>query len=165
MPLSCWRAARAGCPLAGDIGKFPPITAVDGAALLGFCVSVGNLCGSPALGHVTRSALALIPGAAPGHPCGLCGREGMVSAGRLTGHSTAGNLKFAPPAPSWQPWEPIDIAVGDLPAFPQLLGDGTKPYRGPALLLGLDVLSQRRLIIEAGTDDKSRRRRLFIGAT
>jgi hypothetical protein len=57
------------------------------------------------------------------------------------------------------------MVVADLPVFPELLGDGVTPYLGPAALLGLDVLSQRRVIFEAASDEvRSRRRRLFVSA-
>ena len=55
------------------------------------------------------------------------------------------------------------MVVADLPVFPELLGDGVTPYLGPAALLGLDVLSQRRIIFEAD-EVRSRRRRLFVSA-
>eukprot|EP00877_Chromochloris_zofingiensis_P014880 jgi/Chrzof1/9646/Cz04g10250.t1 len=73
-----------------------------------------------------------------------------------------GNLSFAPPAPGWQAWDSVGAAVGDLPVFSQLLGDGRKPFTGPAALIGLDVLAQRRFIIGAGVGAQGRRRRLFI---
>ena len=75
-------------------------------------------------------------------------------------------LGFDPPPVQWKPWKAVQMAVADLPVFPELLGDGITPYLGPAALLGLDVLSQRRVIFEAASPDKvkSRRRRLFVSA-
>jgi hypothetical protein len=52
-------------------------------------------------------------------------------------------------------------AVGDLPVFSQLLGDGRTPFTGPAALIGLDVWGQRRVVIEAGKQ-AGRKRRLFV---
>ena len=66
-----------------------------------------------------------------------------------------------PPAP-WKPWKPVLLAVGDLPIFPELLGDGRTPYTGPAALVGLDLLGQRRVILESAGQSRTRRRRLFV---
>ncbi len=52
--------------------------------------------------------------------------------------------------------------MGDLPVFSQLLGDGRSPYKGPAGIVGLDVLTQRRLILETGPS-ADRRRRIYVG--
>ena len=75
-----------------------------------------------------------------------------------------GRYTFAPPPPQWRPWEPVVAAVGDLPVFAQLLGDGRKPYDGPAALVGLDILSQRRVVIGAGAGARGRARPLLVGA-
>lgn len=76
----------------------------------------------------------------------------------------SGKLDFETPPSSWKPWKPVAVAVGDLPVFPQLLGDGVRPYQGPAALIGLDVLAQRRVIIEsAGSNaNTTRQRRIFV---
>mmetsp|Transcript_23183 Transcript_23183/g.54980 ORF Transcript_23183/g.54980 Transcript_23183/m.54980 type:complete len:504 (+) Transcript_23183:201-1712(+) len=65
------------------------------------------------------------------------------STGRPTG--------FEPPPKNWKAWDPVQLAVGDIPVFSEILGDGRTPYQGPAALIGLDILSQRRVILEAGT--------------
>jgi hypothetical protein len=58
--------------------------------------------------------------------------------------------------------------AGDLPVFSQLLGDGDSrtPFKGPAALIGLDVLAQRRTVLEALPPDVARtvgrKRRLFV---
>ncbi len=70
-------------------------------------------------------------------------------------------IGFASPPSDWKPWDPILMAIGDIPAFSTILGDGRTPYQGPAALIGLDVLAQRRVILEAPSD-KSRRRRVFV---
>jgi predicted aspartyl protease len=75
--------------------------------------------------------------------------------------STGGPMGFATPTFEWKDWDAVQIAIGDIPAFSTILGDGITPYQGPAVLLGLDILSQRRVILEAG-DGKSRRRRVFV---
>lgn len=52
--------------------------------------------------------------------------------------------------------------------FSQLLGDGDarKPFKGPAALIGLDVLAQRRVVLEAISPAVARtvgrKRRLFV---
>lgn len=73
-----------------------------------------------------------------------------------------GRYRFDAPPASWRPWDPVLAAVGDLPAFAQLFGDGRTPFSGPAALLGLDVLSQRRLVIGAGVGAKGRARPLLV---
>lgn len=70
-------------------------------------------------------------------------------------------LGFAPPPSDWKPWDPVQMAIGDIPAFSTILGDGRTPYQGPAALIGLDVLAQRRVVLEAARDS-SRRRRVFV---
>jgi hypothetical protein len=70
-------------------------------------------------------------------------------------------IGFAPPPSDWKPWDPVQMAIGDIPAFSTILGDGRTPYQGPAALIGLDVLAQRRVILEAAGDN-SRRRRVFV---
>jgi len=71
---------------------------------------------------------------------------------------------FATPPAQWKPWKPVQLAVGDLPVFAELLGVGGKPYDGPAVLVGLDVLGQRRIIFESAGNAPTRRRRLFVEA-
>jgi hypothetical protein len=56
---------------------------------------------------------------------------------------------FAPPAPEWKPWKPVLTGIGDLPIFELLLGSDKRPFQGPAALIGMDVLSQRRFILES----------------
>lgn len=68
---------------------------------------------------------------------------------------------FEAPPPKWKPWKTIKIAIGDLPAFSTVLGDGKKPFKGPAALIGLDILSQRRVILETGKGS-TRRRQLLV---
>jgi hypothetical protein len=70
-------------------------------------------------------------------------------------------IGFKSPPASWKPWDTVRIAVGDLPVFSNILGDGVTPYDGPAALIGLDVLAQRRIVLEAKSDT-SRRRKFAI---
>ncbi|KAL3778399.1 hypothetical protein ACHAWO_013277 [Cyclotella atomus] len=69
-------------------------------------------------------------------------------------------MTFQSPAAGWKAWDPISIAIGDLPVFTQLLGDGRTPYKGPAGIIGLDVLSQRRVALETSS---GRKRKIWVG--
>ena len=69
-------------------------------------------------------------------------------------------MSFEAPPSDWKPWSPVQLAVGDLPVFTNLIGDGRTPYRGPAGIIGLDLLTQRRVILETSS---SRQRRIFVG--
>ena len=70
---------------------------------------------------------------------------------------------FEEPPKEWKDWDPVNVAVGDIPAFSSILGDGITPFQGPAMLIGLDILAQRRFILETGKDN-DRRRRLLVEA-
>ena len=67
---------------------------------------------------------------------------------------------FTAPPSDFMPWDKIQVAVGDLPVFTQLLGDGRTPYKGPAGIVGLDILTQRSLILETSS---TRQRRIYVG--
>ncbi len=54
------------------------------------------------------------------------------------------------------------MAIGDLPVFSDLLGDGKNPYDVPTVLIGLDILSQRRFILESSGDPRKRIRTIFV---
>ena len=81
----------------------------------------------------------------------------------LRDQQTGRPIGFAPPPSNWKLWDETRLAIGDLPAFETVLGDGKTAYRGPAALIGLDVLAQRRVIIETGAFG-TRQRRVFVGA-
>ena len=68
---------------------------------------------------------------------------------------------FDRPPAEWKPWDSVPLAIGDIPAFSSALGDGRTPYQGPAALIGLDILGQRRFLLQAGTGN-SRLRRVFV---
>ena len=70
------------------------------------------------------------------------------------------NMSFEGPPSDFKPWDQVQVAVGDLPVFSQLLGDGRTPYKGPAGVVGLDILTQRRLILETSA---TRQRRIYVG--
>jgi hypothetical protein len=78
--------------------------------------------------------------------------------------STKRPIGFASPPSEWNEWNPVQLAIGDLPVFSSILGDGIKPFDGPAALIGLDILSQRRVILGAGdrTKKPTRVRRLLV---
>lgn len=69
-------------------------------------------------------------------------------------------MSFEAPPSDWKPWNSVSMAIGDLPVFSQLLGDGRSAYKGPAGIIGLDILSQRRVILETGV---GRKRRIYVG--
>jgi len=73
--------------------------------------------------------------------------------------SADGSLEFGPTPANWKPWDPVRVGIFDLPVFSELLGDGKTPYDGPAVLVGLDILAQRRFILETS---KTRARRIFM---
>ena len=89
-------------------------------------------------------------------------KETLTFAGEVEQDPQTGRpIGFEPPPGDWKPWDPIQMAIGDLPAFSFALGDGEVPFDGPAALIGLDVLSQRRVVLEAA-QDSTRRRRMFV---
>lgn len=71
-------------------------------------------------------------------------------------------VEFTPPPSKWQPWKPVLAGIGDLPIFELLLGSDKEPFHLPAAVIGLDVLSQRRVILEASSDTSERHRRMFV---
>lgn len=74
--------------------------------------------------------------------------------------SSMTTMSFEAPPSNWKPWNAVQMAIGDLPVFSQLLGDGRTSYKGPAGIIGLDILSQRRVILETGV---GRKRRIYVG--
>lgn len=74
-------------------------------------------------------------------------------------------VKFEQPPDNWKPWKPTKVGIGDLPIFELLLGEENVKFKGPAAVIGMDILSQRRIILETckGTLQCSdRRRRIFV---
>ena len=53
-------------------------------------------------------------------------------------------VQFEQPPPEWKPWNKVKVGVGDLPVCSLALGDKDHPFKGPAAIIGLDVLSQRK---------------------
>lgn len=98
-----------------------------------------------------------------GHPIQLpTVSQELTFVGDITTDQKSGRpIGFAAPPTNWKPWKSVQLAIGDLPAFQTVLGDGITPYKGPAALLGLDILAQRRVILETGAD-RTRRRRLLV---
>lgn len=84
----------------------------------------------------------------------------LTFAGNAQKDPSTGAQSFEGPPSHWKPWDPVQLAIGDLPVFRELLGDGKHPYEGPACLVGLDILAQRRVILETG---ETRQRRLWVG--
>lgn len=164
-------ASKAGQPFIGIIDCGASFSAINWKA--------AALAGLPPKGDaVYKSAGAKAqPGAAPGATGGSLGGVAIIGMdGRPQVAPTTpvqftfagaaaredGKFRFEAPPPGWQPWQPVVAAVGDLPVFAQLLGDGTKPFDGPAAVLGLDVLSQRRVVVAAGVNKPGRVRQLFV---
>jgi hypothetical protein len=88
-------------------------------------------------------------------------------AGKAITNDNGEIVGFAPPAPEWKPWKPVLTGIGDLPIFELLLGTDKTPFHGPAALIGMDVLSQRRVILEScssssNSDSGKRTRRMFV---
>jgi hypothetical protein len=88
-------------------------------------------------------------------------KQELTFTGDVEKDSSGKPIGFYPPPMGWKNWDPVNLAIGDLPAFSSILGDGVTPYDGPAALVGLDILAQRRVILEAGRD-KTRRRRVYM---
>eukprot|EP00887_Chlorella_sp_A99_P000088 scaffold16.g88.t1 len=132
-----WQAAAlAGLPPRGDPAYGVPGQPTQGVAIVG-------VDGKPQTLPITEIQVTFV---------------GDVSRGG------DGGLSFAPPPAGWRPWAPVQVAVGELPAFAQLLSrDGKTPFKGPAMLVGLDVLSQRRVVIGAGYGKEGRARQLYVG--
>lgn len=78
-----------------------------------------------------------------------------------TKKTPSGELTFNQPPSNWKPWNPVTLAIGDLPVFRDLLGDGRNPYEGPACLIGLDILAQRRVIFETG-GPRTQQRKIWV---
>ena len=56
---------------------------------------------------------------------------------------------FESPSKEWKPWKPVLTGIGDLPLFELVLGTKSNPFKGPAALIGMDIISQRRVILES----------------
>lgn len=80
-------------------------------------------------------------------------------AGNAYQGSSPNDLRFEEPPSNFKPWDSVSLAIGDLPVFKDLLGDGKSEYTMPTVLVGLDILAQRRIILESG---KGRARRIFV---
>lgn len=97
------------------------------------------------------------PQACKGRPCAT-----LLALHHAALHCTCLLLFAACTRTSTYPPAALQAAVGDLPVFSQLLGDGRTPFTGPAAIVGLDVLSQRRVVIGAGEGKRGRARQLFV---
>ena len=69
---------------------------------------------------------------------------------------------FEAPPKEWKPWKPVLTGIGDLPLFELVLGTKNKPFDGPAALIGMDILSQRRVILESCDGKERRQGRMFV---
>lgn len=92
-----------------------------------------------------------------GRPMLLPTRKTQLNfAGDAQKDPATGAVSFEAPPSNWKIWDPVQLAIGDLPVFSDLLGGGAD---SPASLIGLDILSQRRVILETGA---TRQRRLWV---
>ena len=174
-----WRAAAlAGLPPRGDAQYGSPGKATPGLAILGvdgkpqaralrWPRAVHPPPGLPLLLRPPRCSPPPRDALPPPHPRPVAqvlpiAPLQLTYAGEAS-KGPSGALAFDPPAPGWQPWEPVKAAVGELPVFAQLLAQDGKEFTGPAALIGLDVLAQRRVVIGAGVGLRGRARRLFVG--
>ena len=63
-----------------------------------------------------------------GRPILLPTRKTQLNfAGNAQKDPSTGELSFEAPPSNWKVWDPVQLAIGDLPVFRDLLGDGTKP--------------------------------------
>ena len=65
---------------------------------------------------------------------------------------------FTYPPSRLKPRNPVLAGIVNLPAFEVLLGTKTNPFQGPAAVIGMNILSQRRIILESRNRDGSGRR-------
>lgn len=139
--------------------KQPVLGVLDcGASFSALNWKAAEILGLPTDRSAYRNEPAVATLGIDGRPMQMPTKEvAFTFAGEST--KTAEGYKFDAPPKSWKPWAPVRVGIADLPIFTQLLGDGVNPYKGPAVLIGLDVLSQRRFIFETG---KTRARRMFV---
>ncbi|KAI3429492.1 hypothetical protein D9Q98_005581 [Chlorella vulgaris] len=160
-PAAARGAAAGGQPFVGIIDCGASFSALNWKA--------AALAGLPPKGDPSYSKSQ----AARGGGVAILGMDGRPQAVPVTdvqftfvgdAKQEGGQFRFERPPRGWKPWQPVQAAVGDLPVFAQLLGDGTKPFEGPAAVLGLDVLSQRRVVVGAGVGLRGRQRQLYVSA-
>lgn len=150
-------------PFVGIIDCGSSFTAVnwEAARLLGLPTNKLTYL-AHALGSPTIMAVGV-----DGKPLPLPTREvALTFAGEARQDDKAGGMvHFDSPPEEWTPWDKVRVGIGDLPIFSLALGDPDHPFKGPAAIIGLDILSQRRMIIETCTGTlhcNDRRRRVFV---
>ncbi len=180
-----WKAGTADTSGLTEI----PAVVINESLLIGIRVSTPEGTGQPILGFLdcgstfscvnwkAAQALGLPPRTDPSYlkgpavlALGIDGRPLTLPTFRkqlsfvgdaIVDPSTRRPIGFGQPPPGWKPWDPVQLAVGDIPVFSNILGDGITPYEGPAALIGLDILAQRRVVFEAGTGN-SRARKVAV---
>jgi hypothetical protein len=140
----------------------PVIGIVDcGASFSAMNLKAAKILGLPTDNASYRNEPAVQTLGVDGRPAKMPTKMVQLTYASNPTKSPDGSLQFGPTAPEWKPWDPVRVGVFDLPVFSELLGDGKTPYDGPAVLVGLDILSQRRFILETSN---TRARRIFVNA-
>lgn len=146
----------------GDDPRQPVLGFIDcGASFSAVNWAAASCLGLPGKGSKAYANAPVISAIGiDGKPILLPTQKTQLSwAGKAQKDPGSGALSFDAPPSNWKEWDAVQLAVGDLPVFKDLLGDGTRPYQGPACLIGLDILAQRRVILETGG---TRQRRLWV---
>ena len=138
----------------------PVIGIVDcGASFSAMNLQAAKILGLPTNNEAYRNEPAVQTLGVDGRPTLMPTKEVQLTFAGNPTKAADGSLQFGPTPPGWKPWDPVRLGVFDLPVFSELLGDGKTPYNGPAALVGLDILAQRRFILETS---KTRARRIFM---
>jgi hypothetical protein len=163
--LLAFRVAPASSVGGGEVETQPYLGLVDcGASFSIVNWAAAPLLGLPPQGDASYAKNPMVLGmGVDGRPQNFPTYKVQLSycGDPIQSSSSSKRMTFQPPPSNWNPWDPISIAIGDLPVFSQLLGDGRSPYKGPAGIIGLDILGQRRIILETST---GRKRRIYVGS-
>jgi len=138
-------------PVLGIIDCGSSFSAVNWAA--------AGLMGLPVDRSAYRNEPSIMGVGVDGRPQQLPTKEVQLTFAGNASQDANGRVRFESASEAWNPWDSVRIGIGDLPVFSELLGDGKTSYKGPAALIGLDVLAQRRFILETG---KTRKRRILV---
>jgi len=139
--------------------KHPVLGVIDcGASFSALNFQAAKILGLPTDPNAYRNEPSIAALGVDGLPQEMPTKQAALTFAGAASKGPTG-FQFEAPPNNWKPWSPVRLGVADLPIFSQLLGDGVKPYNGPAALIGLDVLAQRRFILETG---KGRARKIYM---